>query len=105
LRATVVDARGDAKAVEFCFMQPLGPDGAFRDQLGKLRRDKPWKASLSVRGMRPQESGFEESVQRGKRFVWILFGKKMTTLNRLEFHVYGLVLPDHRNVKERRRRW
>lgn len=58
-----------------------------------------------VDAVRPQESGFEESVQRRKRFVWILFGKKMTTRNRLEFHVSGLVLPGHRNVEERRRRW
>jgi hypothetical protein len=58
-----------------------------------------------VDAVRPQESGFEESVQRQKRFVWILFGKKMTTRNRLEFHVSGLVLPGHRNVEERRRRW
>jgi hypothetical protein len=58
-----------------------------------------------VDAVRPQESGFEESVQRRKRFVRILFRKKMTTLNRFEFHVYGLVLPGHRNVEERRRRW
>jgi hypothetical protein len=55
--------------------------------------------------VRPQVSGFEESVQRGKRLVWILFRKKMTALNRFEFHVYGFVLPSRRNVEERGRRW
>jgi len=55
--------------------------------------------------VRPQESGLEESVQRGKRFLWILFRKKMTALNRFELHVYAFVLPGRLNVEERRRRW
>ena len=43
LRATVVDARGHAKAVEFYFMQPLRSRRSLLDQLGKLRRDEAWK--------------------------------------------------------------
>ena len=52
----------------------------------------------------PRESGLEESVQRGKRFWWILLGKKMTGLDRFELHVHAFVAPSRLNVEERGRR-
>ena len=50
------------------------------------------------------ESGLEESVQGGKRFWWILLGKKMTGLDRFELHVQAFVAPSRLNVEERGRR-
>jgi hypothetical protein len=50
------------------------------------------------------QSGPEESVQCGKRFLSILLREKMTGLNRFELHVYAFVPPCRLNVEERRRR-
>jgi hypothetical protein len=80
---------------------PINPRGTPLAQPGGARRCRDTSGEIEVH---PQESGLEESVQCGKRFLWILLRKKMTGLDRFELHVHAFVPPSRLNVEERGRR-
>jgi len=73
-------------------------------QLRSRRRKSRLRGIPVARPIKKASSGHEESVQRRKRFLWILLRKKMTGLDRFELHVLAFVAPGRLDVEEGGRR-
>ncbi|HEY3623293.1 MAG TPA: hypothetical protein VGL12_13065, partial [Roseiarcus sp.] len=58
LRA-IVDARGNVKAVQFAFMQPLRPRRRLLDRLGKLRRNEARKGRVASALAAARQTGLD----------------------------------------------